>query len=141
MNKSPNSNYKIRFNDCDMFGHLNNSRYLDYLINAREDHLKDYYSFDFTEYYKLTGTREPTDTPEWRVYPNPTHDFINIEFLQQDVITSVDFTISDASGKMYILSHFSGHTFQQDIRSLPSGIYFLNIKFNNKSTATKFIKI
>ena len=98
-------------------------------------------NLDFTEYYKLTGTREPTDTPEWRVYPNPTHDFINIEFLQQDVITSVDFTISDASGKMYILSHFSGHTFQQDIRSLPSGIYFLNIKFNNKSTATKFIKI
>ena len=52
MNKTPSSNYKIRFNDCDMFGHLNNSRYLDYLINAREDHLKDYYSFDFTEYYK-----------------------------------------------------------------------------------------
>lgn len=52
MNKNPDSTYKIRFNDCDMFGHLNNSRYLDYLINAREDHLKDYYSFDFTEYYK-----------------------------------------------------------------------------------------
>ena len=52
MNKNTTSVYKIRFNDCDMFGHLNNSRYLDYLINAREDHLKDEYSFDFTEYYK-----------------------------------------------------------------------------------------
>jgi YbgC/YbaW family acyl-CoA thioester hydrolase len=52
MNKNPKSVYKIRFNDCDMFGHLNNSRYLDYLINAREDHLKDEYNFDFTEYYK-----------------------------------------------------------------------------------------
>lgn len=52
MNKNPNSKYKIRFPDCDMFGHLNNSRYLDYLINAREDHLKDFYNFDFNEYYK-----------------------------------------------------------------------------------------
>lgn len=52
MEKNPNSNYKIRFTDCDMFGHLNNSRYLDYLINAREDHLKDFYNFDFNEYYK-----------------------------------------------------------------------------------------
>jgi YbgC/YbaW family acyl-CoA thioester hydrolase len=52
MNKNPHSKYKIRFSDCDMFGHLNNSRYLDYLINAREDHLKDFYNFDFNEYYK-----------------------------------------------------------------------------------------
>lgn len=52
MEKNPNSKDKIRFTDCDMFGHLNNSRYLDYLINAREDHLKDFYNFDFNEYYK-----------------------------------------------------------------------------------------
>ena len=49
MNKHPNSIYKIRFNDCDMFGHLNNARYIDYLINARQDHLKDEYNFDFLE--------------------------------------------------------------------------------------------
>ena len=42
MNKNPNLDYKIRFNDGDLFGHLNNSRYLDYFINAREDHLKEY---------------------------------------------------------------------------------------------------
>lgn len=52
MNKSPDSKDKIRFTDCDMFGHLNNSRYVDYLINAREDHLKKFYNFDFNEYYK-----------------------------------------------------------------------------------------
>jgi YbgC/YbaW family acyl-CoA thioester hydrolase len=52
MNKQPHSHYKIRFSDCDMFGHLNNARYLDYLINAREDHLKEAYEFDFMKYYK-----------------------------------------------------------------------------------------
>jgi YbgC/YbaW family acyl-CoA thioester hydrolase len=52
MNKNPKSNYKIRFNDCDLFGHLNNARYIDYFMNAREDHLKDSYNLDLTDYYK-----------------------------------------------------------------------------------------
>lgn len=52
MEKNPKSKDKIRFTDCDMFGHLNNSRYLDYLINAREDHLKEFYNFDFNAYFK-----------------------------------------------------------------------------------------
>ena len=29
----------IRFSDCDPFNHLNNARFIDYFINAREDHL------------------------------------------------------------------------------------------------------
>ncbi len=52
MNKTASSTHKIRFADCDMFGHLNNSRYLDYMIDAREDHLKQYYDFDMTSYYQ-----------------------------------------------------------------------------------------
>jgi acyl-CoA thioester hydrolase len=52
MTKTPHSNYKIRFSDCDLFGHLNNARYLDYMINAREDHLKQAHQFDISKYYK-----------------------------------------------------------------------------------------
>ncbi|MBA4241425.1 MAG: acyl-CoA thioesterase [Sphingobacteriaceae bacterium] len=52
MNKTPSSIYNIRFHDCDMFGHLNNARYLDYMISARQDHLKDAYNFDYNSYYK-----------------------------------------------------------------------------------------
>ncbi|MDI9340774.1 MAG: acyl-CoA thioesterase [Sediminibacterium sp.] len=52
MDKTPSSNYKVRFHDCDMFGHLNNARYFDYMINARQDHLKDAYNFDYNSYYK-----------------------------------------------------------------------------------------
>lgn len=51
MNKTPSSNYKIRFHDCDMFGHLNNARYIDYMISARQDHLKEAYNFDYNTYY------------------------------------------------------------------------------------------
>ena len=46
----PRSFYSVRFNDCDPFGHLNNSRYIDYFINAREDHLATHYNFLFPEW-------------------------------------------------------------------------------------------
>ncbi len=36
----------IRFSDCDPFNHLNNARYIDYFINAREDHLLAYLNFN-----------------------------------------------------------------------------------------------
>lgn len=52
MTKTPHSTYKIRFADCDLFGHLNNARYLDYMINAREDHLKEAHQFDISQYYR-----------------------------------------------------------------------------------------
>lgn len=52
MIKNPDSTYKIRFSDCDLFGHLNNARYIDYFMNAREDHLKDHYDLKLTEYYQ-----------------------------------------------------------------------------------------
>ena len=44
--KEPTSKVVIRFQDCDPFGHLNNARYIDYFINAREDHLAQYYDLD-----------------------------------------------------------------------------------------------
>jgi acyl-CoA thioester hydrolase len=50
--KRPESRVLIRFPDCDPFNHLNNSRYLDYFINAREDHLYLHYQFNPYDYAK-----------------------------------------------------------------------------------------
>ena len=50
MEKTPVSFYTVRFNDCDPLGHLNNSRYLDYFLNAREDHLRDAYGIDLRQW-------------------------------------------------------------------------------------------
>ena len=50
MEKTPVSHYIIRFNDCDPLGHLNNGRYIDYFLNAREDHLRDHYRIDLREW-------------------------------------------------------------------------------------------
>lgn len=55
MEKILKSKAKIRFQDCDPFNHLNNARYIDYMINAREDHLIDYYNLDVFEISRTTG--------------------------------------------------------------------------------------
>ena len=49
LQKTWETEYLIRFPDCDPFNHLNNSRYLDYFINAREDHLLKFHHFNIYE--------------------------------------------------------------------------------------------
>jgi acyl-CoA thioester hydrolase len=49
------STAKIRFPDCDPFNHLNNARYLDYIINAREDQILEDYQFDSHKIARETG--------------------------------------------------------------------------------------
>jgi acyl-CoA thioester hydrolase len=46
MEKILKSFRKIRFQDCDPFNHLNNSKYIDYFINAREDQILENYGLD-----------------------------------------------------------------------------------------------
>ena len=48
----PKTFYKIRFNDCDSFKHLHNSGYIDYMLNAREDHLNDFHNIGMTSLYE-----------------------------------------------------------------------------------------
>ena len=40
------SKMKVRFHDCDPFNHLNNSRYIDYIVTARGDQLLENYNLD-----------------------------------------------------------------------------------------------
>src|SRR4030095_9024119 len=53
--KTPASVMTIRFQDCDPFNHLNNGRYVDYFLNAREDHLLEHYDLDIYRIARATG--------------------------------------------------------------------------------------
>jgi acyl-CoA thioester hydrolase len=44
--KDLESSHFIRFQDCDPFGHLNNARYVNYFMNAREDQVVRFYNFN-----------------------------------------------------------------------------------------------
>jgi acyl-CoA thioester hydrolase len=53
--KEPETKVTVRFQDCDPFGHLNNAKYLEYFINAREDHLILAYGFDLNAHARESG--------------------------------------------------------------------------------------
>ena len=50
------SETRIRFQDCDPFGHLNNAAFFNLLINAREDQLMEHYGWDLYAFSKTMGT-------------------------------------------------------------------------------------
>ena len=45
----------VRFPDCDPFNHLNNARYIDYFINAREDHIMLHMNINIYRYAAEQG--------------------------------------------------------------------------------------
>ncbi|MBO6524713.1 MAG: acyl-CoA thioesterase [Balneolaceae bacterium] len=55
MKKILSSIKQIRFQDCDPFNHLNNSKYIDYFMNAREDHLIEHYGLNVYEEANKNG--------------------------------------------------------------------------------------
>jgi acyl-CoA thioester hydrolase len=55
LEKELESTAYIRFQDCDPFQHLNNARYVDYFMNAREDQLAKFYNFHIFEVARQTG--------------------------------------------------------------------------------------
>ena len=55
MKKKLESSSKIRFQDCDPFNHLNNSKYIDYFLNAREDQLLEHYHLNIQEHIQQKG--------------------------------------------------------------------------------------
>ena len=52
VSKSIHAQYIIRFSDCDPAGHLNNAKYIEYFLNAREDHVKQHYNLAMSEFYE-----------------------------------------------------------------------------------------
>lgn len=55
MRKELKNTVKVRFQDCNPFKHLNNSKYLDYFLNMREDQLIEYYDIDIYKHLEDTG--------------------------------------------------------------------------------------
>jgi YbgC/YbaW family acyl-CoA thioester hydrolase len=55
LSKTWESKALIRFPDCDPFNHLNNARYIDYFINAREDHIIANLNFNIYQYAAENG--------------------------------------------------------------------------------------
>ena len=90
MNKVPKSTATIRFQDCDPFNHLNNAKYLDYFMNAREDQLIREYDLDI---FQLAATRGLS----WVVASNQVAYFRPARVMEEIVIDSQLIKFSEKS--------------------------------------------
>lgn len=55
MKKILESTMRVQYHDCDPFNHLNNSRYIDYMMAARTEQLLAHYGFDISEIARSQG--------------------------------------------------------------------------------------
>ncbi|WP_060868717.1 acyl-CoA thioesterase, partial [Chryseobacterium indologenes] len=96
MEKEVSTTVKVRFSDCDPIGHLNNVKYLDYMFNAREDHVETFYGFTYEEYTKQTGCT-------WIAIQNEIAYMKEVRYNTQVVISSKTIEVQDRTAKVEIL--------------------------------------
>lgn len=71
------------------------------------------------------------------VYPNPTHQYLYVEGLQNDT-KNASLQIVDVQGKQVNNAKFNSN--RVDVSQLSNGIYFATITINNQSQTLKFVK-
>lgn len=90
------SKAKIRFIDCDPMGHLNNSKYIDYMLNAREDHMAEHYEYTHEEYAHKTGCA-------WVVIQNEIAYLKEVKYNKEVIISSKLIELNDRTSKIEVL--------------------------------------
>lgn len=121
--KSVESKMKIRFNDCDPFNHLNNSRYIDYMVIARGDQLIENYDFDI---YKLAQEKGLA----W-VTAQTQISYIVPAYLMEEVIIQTQ--LIDCSDKSLLLEAFMWNI---DKNILKAVMWIKLVHFNLKTKSS-----
>lgn len=120
MEKELSSIEKVRFSDCDPIGHLNNVKYLEYMMNAREDHVESGYGFTYEEYTRRTGCT-------WITIQNEIAYLKEVRYNARVEISSKTIEISDRISKVEILMK------SQDGKTIHSVLWLTVIYFNMKT--------
>lgn len=90
------SKTKVRFMDCDPMGHLNNSKYIDYMLNARDDHMAEHYEYTHEEYAHKTGC-------VWIIVQNEIAYLKEVRYNQEVIISSKLIEMNDRTCKIELL--------------------------------------
>ena len=92
---------------------------------------------------QFVSTQQPfSQNTSWKVFPNPTTDFITVRFQESKAATN-RFMLIDAQGKMIKqfqqANQVGENTVQIDLSNYPNGIYFL-VKEGNIANGIKIVK-
>jgi len=124
MQKELSSIEKVRFSDCDPIGHLNNVKYLEYMLNAREDHVESGYGFTYEEYTKRTGCT-------WVTIQNEIAYLKEVRYNAKVIISSKTIDLGDRLSKVEILMK------SEDGKTIHSVLWLTVIYFNMKTRSSE----
>ncbi|MFB9121593.1 acyl-CoA thioesterase [Bergeyella porcorum] len=120
MEKEISTVVKVRFSDCDPIGHLNNVKYLEYMLNAREDHVEQFYGFTYEEYTRRTGCT-------WIAIQNEIAYLKEVRYNSKVAISSKTIELSDRISKVEILMK------SEDEQTIYAVLWITVIYFNLKT--------
>lgn len=120
MQKEISNLSRIRFSDCDPIGHLNNVKYLDYMLNAREDHVESGYGFTYEEYTRKTGCT-------WITIQNEIAYLKEVRYNARVMISSKTIEVGDRISKVEILMK------SEDGETIHAVLWLTVIYFNMKT--------
>ena len=120
MEKEISTFVKVRFSDCDPIGHLNNVKYLDYMMNAREDHVESFYGFTYEEYTKQTGCT-------WITVQNEIAYLKEVRYNSKVQISSKTIEVGDRISKVELLMK------SEDGKTINAVLWITVIYFNMKT--------
>lgn len=73
-----------------------------------------------------------------KIYPNPANDLLTIKTAEGSYSS---FTITNSMGQVLMQQQLGGTTTNINIKSLPSGVYYINLVGNNGTETKKFVKL
>lgn len=120
MEKEISTIVKVRFSDCDPIGHLNNVKYLEYMLNAREDHVEQFYGFTYEEYTRQTGCT-------WITVQNEIAYLKEVRYNSKVQITSKTIEVGDRISKVELLMK------SEDGKTIFAVLWITVIYFNMKT--------
>ena len=85
--------------------------------------------FELHAYYSPTGVEESTT---WTIVPNPTNGMVTISGVMLQRIEAYN-----VLGQLVAEKQMVGETMTMDLKSLPPGLYFLNLIHQNGSTCVR----
>lgn len=101
--------------------------------------------FDGNETFSSIVFLARSKNDAYLIYPNPTKDYLNIKVSNLNAQSNyISYTLTDISGK--IIADYSNKINQQEIhltenlKTLPSGLYFIDLTINGTKITDKIIK-
>lgn len=138
LNSSASSGNQWYFNGTAIANETSNTLHVtksgNYSVKVKADDCESVLS----ENVSLTVTGDLTFTQNLSLFPNPSHDFIFVKGAVEGVNNSV---LLDALGQQNNI-HFEveDELAKADVRSLPSGVYMLQVPGNGKIQIMRFVK-